>query len=256
MAGGHRAAPRAPRHRQPVARRRAVQPGCRRLRPPHLPVRPVGVGKELLARRRARAVAARDRPAHRHPRPQLRLRAPARGARLAPTRRRRSAGRRSPAGSPCARPRPAATRACGCGSPNWIRASQGAVLRLDPVADREEYAELAALLVEQRPESLAELAAAEGAGARRLHLRLRNLGVEDWGVWARQDGGSVLERTRRSRRAVPGGGPRLAPDARGAGAGRRGRAARSLGSARTIAGPCSSSSTRRTTCARPRRATR
>jgi hypothetical protein len=72
-------------------------------------------------------------------------------------------------------------------------ACQGALLRLDPVADREEYAELAALLAQQRPESLAELAAAEGAEARRLHLRIRNLGVEDWGVWARRDAGSLLD---------------------------------------------------------------
>ena len=76
--------------------------------------------------------------------------------------------------------------------PELDPASQGALLRLDPVADREEYAELAALLVQQRPESLTELAAAEGAEARRLHLRIRNLGVEDWAVWARQDAGSVL----------------------------------------------------------------
>jgi len=62
-------------------------------------------------------------------------------------------------------------------------------LGLDPVVDREEYAELAALLVQRRPASLAALAAAEGADARRLHLRIRNLGVEDWAVWARQDAG-------------------------------------------------------------------
>jgi DNA helicase HerA-like ATPase len=45
-------------------------------------------------------------------------------------------------------------------------------------------------LVQQRPETLAELAAGE---ARRLHLRIRNLGVEEWRVWARQDAGSVLD---------------------------------------------------------------
>jgi DNA helicase HerA-like ATPase len=71
-------------------------------------------------------------------------------------------------------------------------ATQGALLQLDPVADREEYAELAALLVEQRAESLAELATAEHQAARRLGLRIRNLGVERWGVWAREVGGSVL----------------------------------------------------------------
>lgn len=70
-------------------------------------------------------------------------------------------------------------------------ATQGALLRLDPIADREEYAELAAFLA-QRPETLSQLAAAEGSEARRLRLRIGNLGVEDWGVWARQDAGSVL----------------------------------------------------------------
>ena len=63
------------------------------------------------------------------------------------------------------------------------------------MGDREEYAELAAALARERPESLAELdaaEAAEGAEARPLRLRIRNLGVEDWGVWAREDRGSLL----------------------------------------------------------------
>jgi DNA helicase HerA-like ATPase len=71
-------------------------------------------------------------------------------------------------------------------------ATQGALLRLDPVADREEYAELAAVLAQQRPESLAEFATTERPDASRLQLRVGNLGVEQWGVWARQDAGSVL----------------------------------------------------------------
>jgi DNA helicase HerA-like ATPase len=71
-------------------------------------------------------------------------------------------------------------------------ATQGALLRLDPVADREEYAELAAALAQERPQSLAELAAVDRPDARRLRLRIGNLGVEHWGVWARQDAGSVL----------------------------------------------------------------
>ena len=74
-------------------------------------------------------------------------------------------------------------------------ATQAALLRLDPVGDREEYAELAAALARERPQSLAELdaaEAAEGAEARPLRLRIRNLGVEDWGVWAREDRGSLL----------------------------------------------------------------
>ena len=46
---------------------------------PHVPLRPVGLGQDVLARRRARAAAARDRSADRRPRSQLRLR-PARTA--------------------------------------------------------------------------------------------------------------------------------------------------------------------------------
>ena len=71
-------------------------------------------------------------------------------------------------------------------------ATQGALLQLDPVADREEYAELAAALAHERPQSASELAAVDRPEARRLRLRIGNLGVEDWGVWARQDAGSVL----------------------------------------------------------------
>ncbi len=71
--------------------------------------------------------------------------------------------------------------------------TQAALLQLDPVADREEYAELRALLVEARPESLSELAASDRPEARRLGLRLANLGVEDLGVWARADAGSLLD---------------------------------------------------------------
>jgi DNA helicase HerA-like ATPase len=71
-------------------------------------------------------------------------------------------------------------------------ATQGALLRLDPVADREEYAELAAALAQERPQSVAELASVDRPEARRLRLRIGNLGVEHLGVWARQDAGSVL----------------------------------------------------------------
>jgi DNA helicase HerA-like ATPase len=72
-------------------------------------------------------------------------------------------------------------------------ATQAALLRLDPVADREEYAELHALLGEARPESLSELAAADRPEARQLGLRVGNLGLEGLGVWARADAGSLLD---------------------------------------------------------------
>ena len=72
-------------------------------------------------------------------------------------------------------------------------ATQAALLQLDPVADREEYAELRGLLAEARPENLSELAASDRPEARRLGLRLGNLGLEALGVWARSDAGSLLD---------------------------------------------------------------
>jgi uncharacterized protein len=72
-------------------------------------------------------------------------------------------------------------------------ATQAALLQVDPIADREEYAELRALLAEARPESLSELAASDRPEARRLGLRLGNLDLEALGVWAHADAGSLLD---------------------------------------------------------------
>jgi uncharacterized protein len=72
-------------------------------------------------------------------------------------------------------------------------ATQGALLRLDPIADREEYAELASIVAQLRPDSMAELAAADRAEARSLRVRADNLGVSRWGIWAREDPGSTLD---------------------------------------------------------------
>ena len=69
--------------------------------------------------------------------------------------------------------------------------THGALLRLDPVADREEYAELGALLAERRPEAVGDLATADRPEARRLSLRVGNLGVDRLSVWARNDAGSL-----------------------------------------------------------------
>jgi DNA helicase HerA-like ATPase len=71
--------------------------------------------------------------------------------------------------------------------------AQAAVLRLDPIADRDEYAELTALLEDLRPDSLDELHATERASAAALARRARNLRVGAWGVWARMDRGSTLD---------------------------------------------------------------
>jgi DNA helicase HerA-like ATPase len=71
--------------------------------------------------------------------------------------------------------------------------AQAALLRLDPVADRDEYAELAALLAKERPPSLEALAASDRPEARRLATRVANLGVHEYGIWARGEPGSVLD---------------------------------------------------------------
>jgi hypothetical protein len=75
-------------------------------------------------------------------------------------------------------------------------AMQAALLRLDPVDDREEYAALAELLASQNPPTLGALTGSEHPEARRLGLRLRSLGVDRFSVWAPGESGSVLDAVR------------------------------------------------------------
>jgi hypothetical protein len=72
-------------------------------------------------------------------------------------------------------------------------AIQAALLRLDPLADREEYAELAELVGTGNPLKLETFLSRPLAEADRLALRVRNLGVEHFAVWARGKSGSVLD---------------------------------------------------------------
>jgi len=72
-------------------------------------------------------------------------------------------------------------------------ATQAAVLRLDPIADREEYAELAGLLARPGSSALEALPGSKGPETRRLGLRVRNLGVDRFTVWAPGEIGSVLD---------------------------------------------------------------
>ena len=72
-------------------------------------------------------------------------------------------------------------------------ATQAAVLRLDPIEDREEYAALAGLLANASRSALEELAGSEDREARRLSLRFHNLGVDRFSVWAPGEAGSVLD---------------------------------------------------------------
>ena len=67
-------------------------------------------------------------------------------------------------------------------------AQQAALLRLDPLADREEYAELSALVEDERIRGLDDLA---GVASEALELRMRNLGVDRWKIWPGPDGESL-----------------------------------------------------------------
>ncbi len=67
---------------------------------------------------------------------------------------------------------------------------QAGLLRLDPLRDREEYAELLALLEDESIRSLGDLAESP---AEDLKLRARNLGIDRFGIWPGPDGESLLD---------------------------------------------------------------
>ena len=77
-------------------------------------------------------------------------------------------------------------------------ATQAAVLGLDPIADRGEYAELVALVEEARGAELAPLVdvAVRRPGSEPLAQRARNLGLAGWRIWAGADPGSLVEELR------------------------------------------------------------
>jgi len=78
-------------------------------------------------------------------------------------------------------------------------AAWGALLRLDPIADGDEYATLREVLdAQQGMAAMAQLEAdsadeSTGKHARALLRRMRNLGADRWDVWARGQAGSLLE---------------------------------------------------------------
>ncbi|MFC5262708.1 ATP-binding protein [Kribbella qitaiheensis] len=78
------------------------------------------------------------------------------------------------------------------------RAGRGALLQLDPISDREEYAALSSFLDANEQgaaliEGLDDFLTVDQPGARELGLRASNLGVLDWSIWARGQAGSLLE---------------------------------------------------------------
>ena len=68
-------------------------------------------------------------------------------------------------------------------------ARRAALLRLDPLADREEYAALLELLEDESIRSLDEIPPGRAEG---LRLRARNLGVGEFGIWPGHDDAAVL----------------------------------------------------------------
>ncbi len=79
-------------------------------------------------------------------------------------------------------------------------AAQGAILELDPIGDREEFAALADLLrgAEDGGPLITDpnqLLKAESEGPRRLGMRAANLGVFDWSVWSTEHP-SILQELR------------------------------------------------------------
>ena len=72
-------------------------------------------------------------------------------------------------------------------------AAQAALLRLDPIADAEEHAELTRLLAEGRPPTAEAMLSSERPGARQLALRASNLGIARYGIWAGEQPGSTLD---------------------------------------------------------------
>lgn len=70
-------------------------------------------------------------------------------------------------------------------------AAHAALLRLDPIADRDEYAELARLLGDGPPDVAAFARAL--SGGERIAVRARNLGVDRFAVWAREEPGSLTD---------------------------------------------------------------
>ena len=72
-------------------------------------------------------------------------------------------------------------------------AATAALLRLDPIADREEFAALAAWLASEHAPTLESLTDSGRPEVLRLGMRVSNLGVDRFALWARDEAGSVLD---------------------------------------------------------------
>ena len=171
------------------------------LRPPHVPLRAVGLGQDLLASAlMLEQLLLRDRAAHRHPRPELGLRPPRRAPRRCRPGDRRAAARRRPDRRPVG-PRATATAGSGCGSRDLDAGHPGArccgSIRSPTARSTPSCAELIADRAPGRPRGAPVDGAARGAGARAAHREPRHRPL---GIWARGRG------RHRAGRAGRGGG--------------------------------------------------
>jgi DNA helicase HerA-like ATPase len=73
------------------------------------------------------------------------------------------------------------------------RRAQAALLGLDPVADREEHALLDELIDTDGVAGVQRMLESDRPEARRLSLRARNLGIDRFSIWAREDKGSTVK---------------------------------------------------------------
>ena len=220
------AAPRAARSASCRWRAGVPLPARRRgLQPAHVPVRAVGFGEDVLARAGARAAAAGDRPADGHPRPELRLRPPGELA-TTPTPAWPGATGGGAAGSRSSRAASGAA-GCGCTLPELDPAAQAALLGLDPIADRGEYAALADARGERQPDRDDGRKRQPGAAG---WACAPNLGVDLGRLGAGQAGRCSSSRTTTSAAWLS---TSVAADARGAAAGRHGVLATCGATART-----------------------
>ncbi len=96
---------------------------------------------------------------------------------------------------------PSADRRLRLGFAELTPQAQAAILGLDPVADRDEYAALGDVLRSAADggalvTGLEQFQDSRDKGVRRLGVRARNLGVLDWSVWSRAEHASLLEEVR------------------------------------------------------------
>ena len=177
--------------------------------------------------------------ADRRARPELGLRPHRRGARRRRARARASAIAPPPRASPSTAPgRPAAT-GCGSGSPSSTAPRRPRCCGWTRSQDREEHAR-AGRAARRRGRAAAWRRSWSRRGRRRsgCSLRARNLGVDGSGCGRAASPARCSRRSATAAGALRGRRPRLAADARGAGARRRGGARRAVGAARAArAGP-------------------